>query len=236
MSTDIHIFVEVLLPTPYENKGRWYSGRWYKIGRLFKNPYYDKQKPIKLDKTGVLINAPTTDQPYTGSNYDLFALLADVRNKQLITPLSGPRGVPHGVSDEVVALIHAWGSRGHHHTHFTLKELLDYDWDAQKVDHVGYVNAKEYASFKLTGEPIGWCGEVGGSGVTIVSRREMEKLIDRKVPARGYFCKIKWTATCAGLGSTFRSYTIPELKRLAKNKRVGGPEHVRIILWFDGSY
>lgn len=84
--------------------------------------------------------APTVlaDWAYDGRNYNLFAILADVRNGrgfagsytgEGFNPIAEPKGIPNDLSPEVTESFHYWEGDGHSHSWFTLQDLLDYDWD-----------------------------------------------------------------------------------------------------------
>lgn len=63
-----------------------------------------------------------------GRNYDLFSLLADVRNyDNRLSPIADPRGVPADISPEVHAQYDEWNIDAHSHSYFTLRELLEVD-------------------------------------------------------------------------------------------------------------
>jgi hypothetical protein len=121
-----------------------------------------------------------------GRNYDLFAMLANVRNGygfagcdtgDGFVPILGrenpQRGLPQDASDFVKARAYEWGEDGHSHSYLTVAELKAYDWD-QETAHRGYVNAREYIEYKEKGSPDSYCGGVSGSGVIIVSNADME--------------------------------------------------------------
>ena len=86
MGCDIHMYAEIRK----ENK-------WEKVGRIFENPWYSE------DREESEWNTPLTDEPYDGRNYDLFAILADVRNGRgfagcvtgdRFNPIAEPKGLP----------------------------------------------------------------------------------------------------------------------------------------------
>jgi hypothetical protein len=62
-----------------------------------------------------------------GRNYELFAMLANVRNRYDIEPISQPRGIPGNVSPLLAEELR-WG--GHSRSYHTVAQLLAYDWDA----------------------------------------------------------------------------------------------------------
>lgn len=97
MGTDITMFAEVR-----KNK------KWTKVGSVFKNPWYREDRVI--DEW----NRPYTDRPYDSRNYDLFAILADVRNgtgfagcktSYGFNPISMPKGLPEDITAEVKELL-----------------------------------------------------------------------------------------------------------------------------------
>jgi hypothetical protein len=79
---------------------------------------------------------------YDGRNYDLFAILADVRNGrgfagfytgEGFNPISDAKGLPEDVSSEVKAESDRWDCDGHSHSYFNLKELVYYDWEQTTI-------------------------------------------------------------------------------------------------------
>ncbi len=66
---------------------------------------------------------------YEDRNYFLFAILADVRNGYDIEPLSQPKGIPEDSCYPIKYIVDQWSGDGHSHSYFTLKELLEVDWD-----------------------------------------------------------------------------------------------------------
>ena len=63
---------------------------------------------------------------YSGRNYWLFNLLADVRyGPDWLKPLDSPRGVPADASYAYRQVVKDWDCDGHSHSYFTLTELLE---------------------------------------------------------------------------------------------------------------
>jgi len=106
MGCDIHLFVETKDPA-----GGWVSRDIW----------------LPRDEDGI-IDAEDLYEP--NRNYDLFAILANVRNRSIdpLTPINGPRGFPDDASPEVREAYEWWDPDGHSHSWFTLRELLDFDW------------------------------------------------------------------------------------------------------------
>ena len=67
----------------------------------------------------------SADEIYTGRNYWLFYLLADVRYGPDWCEPHEPRGVPADASYAYKKILERWEGDGHSHSYFTLKELLE---------------------------------------------------------------------------------------------------------------
>ena len=99
MGCYIHIWAEVKK-----------DGKWAKVGKVFKNTYYDQDEPNRVDEDGYEWNAEMTDSPYQGRSYNLFSILANVRNGEGFAgcdtgdgfvPIAMPRGLPEDVNPEI---------------------------------------------------------------------------------------------------------------------------------------
>jgi hypothetical protein len=95
---------------------------------------------------------------YEGRNYNLFAMLADVRNGrgfagiktgEGFTPIAGPKGLPPDVSGKIQKASDEYGCDGHSHSWHTLQQLLDYDWEGQTTTLQGVISIGDYAHWKL---------------------------------------------------------------------------------------
>jgi hypothetical protein len=131
-----------------------------------------------------------TRRYYSGRNYNLFAILANVRNGhgfalfptgEGFQPISEPRGLPLDVCPEVATSVKAWGVDGHSHSHLTLTELLQFNWTQETVCF-GVVNGPTFREWSRWGREQGeppkeYCGGVSGRGVKHVTPGEMENLI-----------------------------------------------------------
>lgn len=133
MGCDIHMFVEKKV-----------NNKWEKLSKKFKYRHYDPTRENKIDEDGYEWNPEFTDSPYSDRNYDLFAILADVRNGrgfagcytgEGFNPISEPKGLPKDASNEVKLEFFDWGSDAHSASFFTIKELKDYDWSQQTITH-----------------------------------------------------------------------------------------------------
>ena len=185
---------------------------------------------------------------YNGRNYNLFAILADVRNGvgfagcdtgNRLVPISKPKGLPSNVSSETRSCSNRYGGDGHSHSYLTVAELMAYDWTQISVQR-GVVNPSEYIQFKLSGKPESWCGSVSGGGIQNVSNDEMEDHIRKsgdvnwptfhtlkKAERATVYTRVQWEEPYYDVASNFLSGTLPRLWRL------GSPSDVRIVFFFD---
>lgn len=208
MGCDIHCYAEVKK-----------NGKWVKVGNKFKNPYY---REIRGQSRYI-------DSPCIERNYDLFAILANVRNEDGFKAISKPKGIPKDVSKRIKEMVEEWGDEAHSHSWHTLKDLLKWNWD-QVVTRRGIVDIEEYKNFKKRGYPRSWGRDVWGSNLYIISSEEMDKLIKsgEKKSTKRYYVKIKWKESYRdAVGKWFFKETLPALQKL------GEPENVRIVFWFD---
>jgi hypothetical protein len=122
-------------------------------------------------------------QFYSDRNYDLFSILANVRNGygfagvetgEGFVPISQPKGVPEDACPEYLAVVAQWDGDGHNHSWLTVRELLEYDW-TQTTRKTGFVTISEWAEWRDHGSPRSWSGGVMGGSVVHVSSEDMER-------------------------------------------------------------
>lgn len=112
---------------------------------------------------------------FSDRNYDLFSMLADVRNEPGgPVPIFPCRGMPEDTCPEIAAMFDQWGVDGHSHTHFTVAELRAY-FDRMKdrtyTDH-GVVDGKTFEHLQSTGErPTMWSKSILGHGIVTVTEQ-----------------------------------------------------------------
>lgn len=104
MGCDIHMYVE------YRRNGDWKNGDYF----MLDNPDAIKPKRKRMEL-------------YDARNYDLFAVLANVRNYDLREYIDDPRGLPDDVTYYVEHEYEDWGWDAHSCSYFTLQELIDFD-------------------------------------------------------------------------------------------------------------
>src|SRR5712675_467439 len=220
MGCDIHCYAEKKV-----------NGKWEKVVKAFKNPYYDSDKENTIYGDGYEWNPEFKDSPYSGRNYDLFGILADVRNGrgfagiptgEGFNPISESKVLTDDVSEEVKKESDGWNGDGHSHSWFTLKELKDFDWQ-QKTKIYGVISKAQYEDFKRTGEPPHmYSGEVSGGSIINITNKEMDNLIknDSFEKEKKYYTRIAWETTYKdAVGGYFFETTLPNLEKLAPPPR-----------------
>jgi hypothetical protein len=176
MGCDIHTMAEYetdqYAPGVNGAQGKFVpGGKWKAIkDQVFPYPYFHEDEPVSR------FNEKLTSEPYTGRNYALFSLLADVRNtrstgnmfdasmqyeeRDSILPLAEPRGVPKNASKRWKRYAKRWGTNLHSESYFTLQELIDYEASGafdQIITQRGYVSLSAYLAHKADGTEIeGW--------------------------------------------------------------------------------
>jgi len=180
------------------------------------------------------------DWVWDGRNYDLFAILANVRNGHGFAgietgmgfkPIAMPRELPPDVSAYVKGRSDSWDCDGHSHSYHALTDLLAYDWH-QITFRYGVVSEAEYLTFKEKGSPESWCGDVSGYSVRNISLSQMDDLLAgelRREPDVTYYTRVKWMLAYKNAVGSFYSDAIPKLQALAGDD----PTSVRIVFWFD---
>lgn len=219
MGTDIHMIAEV------RKNGVWQT--------ILDN--------IFVEWEGTQFEAQTC-VPYGDRNYNLFAILADVRNGigfagirtgEKFNPISEPKGYPEDISEESYNFL---GDDWWHHSasYFTLKEIFDFDWTQIHRDF-GVVSEKDYRDHVMKGElPDSWCGDISGPDYIKISEVEMVDLI------QGYYPREEgkyYYTSCYFAPETYADSAQHFLKNMNILKNFipenGTLEDVRIVFDFD---
>lgn len=195
MGCDIHFYVEKFkLTGPDEKLGPSMDhlnrpGTWVTADKWEPNEYYKPDDPDYAGEPPLRVDYDS--RFYTGRNYDLFAILADVRNGSGFAgcdtgdgfvPIDEPRGLPVDVSPEVKADSDRWDCDGHSHSWFGLKELLSYNW-LQTTKQRGVMHAHSYLQWswydRFRGKgPDTYSGGIWGPGiVTHPSMADMDQFL-----------------------------------------------------------
>lgn len=239
MGCDIHFFVEKRV------EGKWVSADKWEIDK-------DDDEPRQP-------RVPWEQSFYHSRNYNLFAILADVRNGrgfagvktgEGFNPISPPRGLPDDVSPEVGKEAVRWAGDGHSHSFLTVEELLDYDW-TQTTHLEGDMHAMEFERWerydRRKGDgPDSYAGAIMGRDFVRIDEDKLREMLAKK-KAELENNKVfgpEWAeAMDAEFGKyiTRSSWEAPYYKCAAqfltecmpKLWRLGKPADVRIVFWFD---
>lgn len=116
MGCDIHVRTEV---RRYRDEART-DGIWISADTFKVNPdhfLYGNDERYEVEEI------------YTGRDYNLFSILADVRNyyagTRRVVPISKPKGFPDDASDETKSSYEHWRCDAHSASWYTLQELLN---------------------------------------------------------------------------------------------------------------
>jgi len=185
MGCDIHIFIE-----------REVGDTWIPLRKY--DAFYAKHPEWGYEIFSL-------DGWYSGRNYELFGILAAVR-REPENIIDVPRGLPADCSEGVKERSDEWGTDAHSHSHFTLAELVAFDWTSNKIQMEGVVGSKAAKAYKNKGIPptrwSAWSADVNDEE------------------------RLEWEITAESYCAEFMSL-IEDLKTL------GNPDKVRIVFWFD---
>ena len=235
MGCDIHTMAEVLVtPTKWDReKGEHVPQppKWRGVKKeIFPNPYFWEWKEVyPFGKYSS--NIPFAREPYKGRNYELFSVLANVRNdnpeynifdrmmryemRDSLLPIALPRGVPDDASKEWRKYVSAWGADLHSTSYFTLTELLQAVEDGaftQTFENGGYVSVDAYRALKKDGtKPTNWAGWAS-DGISEAQYQAMSA--EDQLAFKGWVAT-RWPDTTGASMSAFVEGTIPELLKLA---------------------
>jgi hypothetical protein len=187
---------------------------------------------------------------YEDRNYDLFAMLADVRNGRGFAgiptgegfdPICVPKGFPEDAHYETREAFEKWDGDGHSHSHLTLTELLAYDWDGQKTQRGGVMSVEEYEQWQLDKEkdPTAWPRSFSGdvSGRDVVKVTEGDYRVMKKagtLPTVGsLYIRAEWGTSYRDAAGEAWFKRLDRLKELAAAEPTVTYDDVRIVFWFD---
>lgn len=174
-------------------------------------------------------------------NYNLFAILANVRNGrgfagiktgEGFNPISDPKGVPDDASPEYKEKVSDWDGDGHSHSFHTLKELQSFDW-GQITMLRGTLSIEEYKEVRETGrKPRSYSGSVWGPRCVTLDTDDADKLLDGGVNSDvlveqpTFYVNYHWPVMYSETCGDFNDFLIAL-------EKVGDPNDVRIVFFFD---
>lgn len=221
MGCDIHLIVEV------QNK----EGQW----KFIEPP--QRLSWINADEG----TARYSKEWYGGRCYTMFAVLADVRNfdrtgrsyEPIKKPIHPHRGYPKDLSPEGKKFFHFDGDEPdmdyHSATWYTVKELMEFDWDQPCGVERGGVGATTYKAFKETGKPPD--GYFGGSSGEQVSNEEMDRRLSAGVATLDTKGDTPWTVI--EWPQTYRDAVGYFLKIVEELDHPRWNDRIRFVMAFD---
>lgn len=276
MGTDIHLYVEKRNPDgtwscvdpPARDLALYPRERTRADGTTYDSAFYGPHDCMyeskcygAYDKTGdewVEIPCGPTCQRCLGTgrdfdwyhnrNYDVFAILANVRNGHGFAGvdtgdgfkvIAAPRGVPADVSPRV----RDHNTWDHTPSWLLVSELLAFDWQ-QTTKHRGTIPLRisdedhpfgEPESYELwrarrDASPKSWCGHIGGPGIVTISPELADAFLAEpgRIPAdRKVYVRVEWDEKYAASACDFLAFMEHYLLPL------GNPAEHRIVFGFD---
>lgn len=110
MGCDIHCYAEQRI-----------DGQWQAVAKDQFNPHEDRDDDWETNPNAYP-GSPDLPDFHGGRDYDWFGFLADVRYRTELG-FGAARGLPDGVSPEVVAITEHWEGDAHSHSYQTLAEF-----------------------------------------------------------------------------------------------------------------
>ncbi len=240
MGCDIHLAVEVRR-----------DGQWHRAlpPEHVRSPWLVEYAAENPDNAWAVEHARVVW--YDSRNYNVFAVLANVRNDGFIKPIAEPRGLPDDMSDEVARLdgehpAHDYGSHDvslgdHSQSWLTLAELQAYPWDGEATEE-GVVELDQFIRRVMTlgnAVPVraerapydGWCGDVFGRDIVVRPAAEVIAALQSgglaTPPTERTYVRDQWSTRVRVQAGDFTERFLPALAEL------GAPEDVRIVFGFD---
>lgn len=228
MGCDIHMAIQKQLA----------DGTWEEI------PYQVAPWSDKDDRV-LAVGIPVAPRRFDARDYDLFGILANVRNGSgfagCLTGSGWPsiapeRGWPEGFDPDAAlprpesARYDDLGPRymgDHSYTWVTLDELKAFPWDATTATIYGCVTGEVFDELKPRGlKPKEYSGGISGPGIQVYSENDWMNYRDTCRAARPYV-RMSWTETAREATYNWAGEVIPWLESLAD----GQP--LRLIMGFD---
>lgn len=178
-------------------------------------------------------------------NYDLFGILADVRNasgfagiqrlEQGWPAIAPERGYPDAFDHDCDMHDRVWMG-DHSHTWLTLAELFAYPWTTTR-QRVGLVTLEQFTQRLTTGTGYEtWCGETSGPGIVTLPADVVRASLrgNGLAVADGVRVHVRdsWGVTAAEACEWWHDTLIPAFQRLIAEHGTT-PDKVRLVMGFD---
>lgn len=180
-------------------------------------------------------------EPLTRRNYNLFAMLAGVRNGRgfagcdtgdPFTPICLPRGLPADASREVKEEHESWGLDAHSASWLTLADLLAYPVKDLRNNIRGSMTVSTYKAWQEELKtdpqawPLLWCGSTNAPTIL-----ESDYNPDQAYPDHQHI-RAQWSKTYYDCVSYFWGEWLEKVKAFSDANNVAY-DAIRIVFWFD---
>lgn len=208
MGCDIHMYTE------FKDDGQWKN-----CDHFMFNPYFEPEH------CETYLNSKYQLVPFFGTRcYDLFSVLANVRNYADTDYIDEPRGLPEDVTPYVKSEYENWDLDAHSTSYFTLKELIDFHNENHPMKRCGMFAPEDLKAFDKYGIiPNTYCQYTNRPGW---GRRTWETENDVLIPI---IEKLKERADELNLIYSFYWDGNEETRKRAYE----ASENIRIVFWFD---
>lgn len=190
---------------------------------------------------------------YWGRNYDLFAVLADVRNGYGFAGIQTldtcwPSIAPNrGIPDDMAPIMdndHTYSRDGvevwlgdHSHTWMTWDEVRAYPWTETGRHYVGVVTLDAYLRRRGGGEAYqGWAGGITGPGIVTLERDAAEALLAGPGIVHDEGTRVhvrdRWPVTAAQACGEWHGTIMPAFERYLSEQFLA-PTDLRLVMGFD---
>lgn len=205
MGCDIHIRIERQNTQGLWERVPYVKEHWVtREEAAAKDETYSRKAWERID-AAVAAGAVLLPSCFRSRNYNLFGILADVRNGSGFagvytgagwTPIASHRGFPsdslaseaEGESPDAVEDDEDRWLGDHSFTYVTLDELRAFDWDGTLSTSAGIVAEsvwRKWIAARQTDphvQPDGWCGDISGPGIRQISEADAFRRLQANVP------------------------------------------------------
>lgn len=178
----------------------------------------------------------THGKGYDDRHYDVFAVLADVRNGfgfagvkrgEVLPVIAEPRGLPEDMDPASNKFL----SDEHTPSWLTVAEILAFleEHKGHVSPRTGVIKLEQVPQFLKDGEPQSWSGGVSGPNVVNIGLDRAKRLLaaeEVRDPRKSYYVQVDWTT---GLLDLVR----PLVEFVNSLAPLGEPERVRLVFDFD---
>lgn len=189
------------------------DGVWHLAGDIEKNPEYYPEENSEAQLYKLV-------EVYDTRNYNLFGILADVRNlnghtldNQKFDVIASPRGLLEDLSPEIQSWVKDWEDQYFSPSWLLLSEVLRFEWQRKVMRYEAMIDARVAHLFRED-EPFPfskWLQDVQMGYATYLKDG----------------VTVRWTDTyAASVGEDF-------FEVINSLKQYGKPSRVRLVFWFN---